>query len=122
MASFDFPREGAAPFGPEPVSEARDAHFEAALLPTQYRSLARLGPYHRRISDRRADVTIWLAALLIVASFFVVGTLREAFRMFAGSSPSASSLTSTPGRTSRQGKPTRDSSNLLRRPLGVPTR
>ena len=45
MASFDFPTEGAAPFEPEPVSEARDAHFEAALLRAQYRSLARLGPY-----------------------------------------------------------------------------
>src|SRR5271157_6328075 len=45
MAFFDFPTEGAAPFEPESVSEARDAHFEEALLREQYRSLARLGPY-----------------------------------------------------------------------------
>src|SRR5271165_294927 len=45
MAFFDFPTEGAASFEPESVSEARDAHFEAALLREQYRSLARLGPY-----------------------------------------------------------------------------
>ncbi len=45
MASFDFPTEGAAPFEPEPVSEASDARFEAALLRAQYRSLARLSPY-----------------------------------------------------------------------------
>jgi len=45
MASFDFPTEGAAPFEPEPVIEASDAHFEAALLRAQYRSLARLSPY-----------------------------------------------------------------------------
>ncbi len=45
MAFFDFPTEGAAPIEPESVREARNAHFEAALLREQYRSLARLSPY-----------------------------------------------------------------------------
>jgi diguanylate cyclase (GGDEF)-like protein len=87
MASFDFPTEGAAPFQPEPVGETRDAHFEAALLRAQYRSLARLSPYVHGVvilatvalCGAARQRSTFLGGFILPAALVVVSLIRLIF-------------------------------------------
>ncbi|HKI14016.1 MAG TPA: diguanylate cyclase [Roseiarcus sp.] len=87
MASFDFPTEGGAFFEPESGSEARDAHFEAALLRAQYRSLARLGPYVHSVvilatvalCAAPQQKSMFLGGFILPAALVVVSLFRLIF-------------------------------------------